>query len=150
MSVKKQYVVEGITCAGCVNSVEKALKSVEGVEQVNVNLATGKAIVEHPESLEFERIEKAINDAGYTVKKTENGRSNAHEFNVKGMHCAGCVNAVEKTIRNIGGVKEVSVNLANGKAFVDFDENETGIQKLIDAVKDAGYTLEPSGKKKRE
>lgn len=148
MSVKKQYVVEGITCAGCVNSVEKALKSVEGVEQVNVNLATGKAIVEHPESLEFERIEKAINDAGYTVKKTENGRDNAHEFNVKGMHCAGCVNAVEKTIRNIGGVKEVSVNLANGKAFVDFDENETGIQKLIDAVKDAGYTLEPSGKKK--
>ncbi len=32
--------IEGMTCASCVGRVEKALKSVEGVESAHVNLAT--------------------------------------------------------------------------------------------------------------
>ncbi len=34
--------IEGMTCASCVGRVEKALKSVEGVESAHVNLATEK------------------------------------------------------------------------------------------------------------
>ncbi len=35
--------VRGMTCASCVAQVEKALKNVEGIGEVNVNLATEKA-----------------------------------------------------------------------------------------------------------
>lgn len=36
--------IEGMTCASCVGRVEKALKSLEGVESAHVNLATEKAV----------------------------------------------------------------------------------------------------------
>jgi len=148
MSEKKQYIVEGITCAGCVNSVEKALTKLDGVKQANVNLATGKAIVEHSEGLEFDLISKAVSDAGYSIKNIDSIPKNTREFNVKGMHCANCVNSVKKALRKTKGVKDVSVNLANGKAFVDYDEEVTDTESLIKAVKETGFTLEPSGKKK--
>ena len=39
--------VEGMTCQGCVRSVEKKLKSVPGVESAAVDLAAGKAAVKY-------------------------------------------------------------------------------------------------------
>ena len=38
--------IEGMTCASCVGRVEKALKKVEGVAEVAVNLATEKAVIQ--------------------------------------------------------------------------------------------------------
>lgn len=38
--------IEGMTCASCVGRVERALKKVGGVQQVNVNLATEQAWVQ--------------------------------------------------------------------------------------------------------
>ena len=37
--------VEGMTCQGCVRSVEKKLSGVAGVESAQVDLAAGKALV---------------------------------------------------------------------------------------------------------
>jgi len=39
------FTVEGMTCAGCVRGVERALLAVPGVTSANVNLATEKALV---------------------------------------------------------------------------------------------------------
>ena len=39
--------ISGMSCANCVGRVEKALRKVPGVLDVNVNLATEKARVEH-------------------------------------------------------------------------------------------------------
>src|SRR5699024_10843636 len=44
---KTVLLVEGMTCASCAASVEKALRKVQGVEDVNVNLATNKATIEY-------------------------------------------------------------------------------------------------------
>jgi copper chaperone len=35
--------ISGMTCSGCVNSVTKALKGVEGVKEANVELEKGQA-----------------------------------------------------------------------------------------------------------
>lgn len=40
-----QFGIEGMTCASCVNRVEKAIKAVPGVMDASVNLATEKATV---------------------------------------------------------------------------------------------------------
>ena len=39
--------ISGMGCAACVQRVESALKSLEGVTDVTVNLATSKAAVIH-------------------------------------------------------------------------------------------------------
>ena len=55
--------VGGMSCAGCVASVEQALQSVSGVQQVSVNFAEHTALVEGDVSNEV--LITAVKVAGY-------------------------------------------------------------------------------------
>src|ERR1035437_1855709 len=60
--------VEGMTCASCVLRVEKTLKKIEGVEDVNVNLATEKVTFTINNSkADLSQISDAVEDAGYKI-----------------------------------------------------------------------------------
>jgi P-type Cu+ transporter len=60
--------VEGMTCASCVLRVEKAIKKIEGVEDVNVNLATEKVTFTFNNSeANLNTISNAVEDAGYKI-----------------------------------------------------------------------------------
>src|SRR5688572_20145126 len=64
--------VGGMTCASCVNRVEKALKTVPGVQDATVNLATESARVVFEPSDEIEaRIRRAVRSAGYEPRAAE-------------------------------------------------------------------------------
>lgn len=56
--------VDGMTCGGCVNSVERALERVGGVTRARADLARKQAVVEG-EHLDFARLAAALEDAGY-------------------------------------------------------------------------------------
>ncbi len=62
---KAVFPVSGMTCASCVNHVEKALASVPGVVSVNVNLALKKATVEYIEGTDVAEMQLAMEKAGY-------------------------------------------------------------------------------------
>ena len=57
-------------------------------------------------------------------------------FRIEGMHCASCASKIEKAIKKIKGVREVSVNFATKKAYVEVDENKDN--EIIKAVSMAG------------
>jgi Cu+-exporting ATPase len=58
----------GMTCANCVQNVERALRKVEGVIRAEVNLATEKATVEYvPALVTLETLRRAVEEAGYGV-----------------------------------------------------------------------------------
>jgi P-type Cu+ transporter len=60
--------IQGMTCASCVNRVEKALRSVKGVVKANVNFATSRASVEYiPGDLAIRDLKQAVKEAGYEV-----------------------------------------------------------------------------------
>ncbi|HSV48642.1 MAG TPA: cation transporter, partial [Ramlibacter sp.] len=59
--------VEGMTCASCVNRVEKALAAVPGVGQASVNLATEVATVKADPDVRLDALRGAVEKAGYTV-----------------------------------------------------------------------------------
>jgi Cu+-exporting ATPase len=60
--------VQGMTCASCVNRVEKALRSIKGVVNVNVNFATQRASVEYLSGeATVKGLKQAVQDAGYEV-----------------------------------------------------------------------------------
>ncbi len=67
--------VEGMTCASCVSRVEKALKSVQGVRQATVNLATEKATVRVVFGTSTLVLEDAVRAAGYEVRRITAARS---------------------------------------------------------------------------
>jgi copper chaperone CopZ len=58
--------IEGMSCGGCVASVEKALARVPGVARTAVSLDTKTAIVEG-ERLDRALVVRAVEDAGYDV-----------------------------------------------------------------------------------
>jgi len=60
--------ITGMTCANCVQNVERALRKVEGVLRADVNLATEKASVEYvPSLVDLETLKRAVESAGYGV-----------------------------------------------------------------------------------
>ncbi|MFZ5480776.1 MAG: heavy-metal-associated domain-containing protein [Myxococcota bacterium] len=59
--------VDGMTCGGCVLSVEKAVQRVPGVKKVTVSLERKEAVVEG-DALDRAKIGAAIEDAGYDLR----------------------------------------------------------------------------------
>ncbi len=64
--------VAGMTCAACVYHVGEALRSVDGVAEVSVNLATERATIslddaEGANSPDLETLARAVADAGYRL-----------------------------------------------------------------------------------
>ncbi|WP_372635128.1 heavy metal translocating P-type ATPase [Fodinibius sp.] len=62
-------------------------------------------------------------------------------FQIEGMHCASCVSAVEKSLRNREGVEKASVNLATESASVTYDGEQVTEEELVEAVEAAGYSI---------
>ncbi|WP_291272295.1 cation-translocating P-type ATPase [Geothrix sp.] len=63
----RTFPVEGMTCATCVFRVEKALKTVPGVEAVTVNLALNEATVAFGPSVTPQALAQVVTDKGYTL-----------------------------------------------------------------------------------
>ena len=79
--------VAGMTCAACVYHVGEALRSVDGVTEVSVNLATERATINLDDadgaaSPDLETLAKAVADAGYRLdtdpQSTENDGGRGH------------------------------------------------------------------------
>ncbi|CAE6890278.1 heavy metal translocating P-type ATPase [Vibrio sp. B1FLJ16] len=69
-STQLQMLIQGMTCASCVSSVEKALTNVEGVEKAQVNLAEQSALVfanQDSETL-HQAIVESVRQAGYQAE----------------------------------------------------------------------------------
>jgi copper chaperone len=59
--------VKGMSCQHCVMSVTKALSQLDGVKNVQVDLAKGEVRFDNTKNVATDRIQKAISDAGYEV-----------------------------------------------------------------------------------
>ena len=67
--------LRGMSCASCANSIEKAIRQVSGVSNVQVNFAAEQASVEYNEhSTNLESIQAAVADAGYEASPREDLR----------------------------------------------------------------------------
>ncbi|MFN8509553.1 MAG: heavy metal translocating P-type ATPase [Deinococcaceae bacterium] len=63
------------------------------------------------------------------------------ELSIGGMTCAACVGRVERALKKIEGVREASVNLATERADIQFDSGSVLVDRLKQAVRDAGYDV---------
>lgn len=128
--------ITGMTCAACVATVEKTLKNIEGVKDVVVNLASEKATILTEKPLDIEEIARAVKSGGYGVLISR------IDFAVKGMTCAACVGAVERALKGLEGVLNVTVNLASEKASVEYVPSIVSFTDFKRVVAEAGYTAE--------
>jgi len=154
-SQKVRFPVEGMTCASCVNRIERYLRKVDGVQEVNVNLATESATVAfEPAVASFSDLGAAVEAAGYEARldqaETIGGRieprhvevalsaPRALALDIEGMTCASCVNRIERHLMKVDGIVSANVNLATERATVVARPDVT-LDQIIGAIEAAGY-----------
>lgn len=71
MKINEKYTISGMSCAACSARVEKAVKNLKGIKEVNVNLLTNSMLVSYDEPLTSQEIIKAVTNAGYGAQLAE-------------------------------------------------------------------------------
>src|SRR5947208_3234649 len=66
-------------------------------------------------------------------------------LDVSGMDCASCVAHVSKAAAALPGVTKADVNLARGRAVVQFDPAQVAPEQIASAITQAGYPAKPQG-----
>ncbi|MEO9820413.1 MAG: heavy metal translocating P-type ATPase [Paracoccaceae bacterium] len=125
--------VQGMSCASCVGRVDRALSELPGLSDVSINLATETATMSVDGPSRILDAFQALNDLGYPA------RESSAVLAVSSMSCASCVGRVDKALKQIPGVLDVSVNLASETATVTFLNGSLNATDLIKVSANAGY-----------
>jgi Cu+-exporting ATPase len=126
--------ISGMSCASCVSHVEGALKELQGVTNVVVNLTTNKASLSYdPQLLKVDNMRRAVEDVGYGITSAE------LTLDVQGMTCASCVAHVERALNELDGITAATVNLGLGTAKVTYIPGVVSVSAMKKAVEDVGY-----------
>src|SRR3990167_2205548 len=62
-------------------------------------------------------------------------------YKVKGMRCVSCASIIERTVKKIDGVEEISVNNGTENAKISFDESKTNPEFFNKKLEPLGYSL---------
>ena len=62
-------------------------------------------------------------------------------LDIGGMHCATCVQTIEKRLPKLKGVIYATINLAAEKAIIDYDPAVVNQQAIEDAITEIGYKV---------
>ncbi len=131
--------VIGMSCANCALNIERSVKKLVGVEDVNVNFAAEQAAVSFdPKQINIKDVVEKIKSSGYNVATTK------IELPVTGMTCANCAMNIERALnKKVAGVVNASVNFATERVFVEYIAGVSNIDEIISAIKKAGYGVIP-------
>ena len=61
------YAVTGMTCEHCVRAVTEAVRRIEGVAEVTVDLPTGALTISSSEPIDDATVAEAVEEAGYQL-----------------------------------------------------------------------------------
>ena len=128
-----------MTCGACAARIEKAMRRVTGITEVNVNFATEKASVEWDSAiLSSSDVTDVIGKAGFDVVVDE------FSFGIESMTCSACAARIEKVLNKLPGVLEGSVNFALEKAHVTAVAGSITQALLAKHIQGAGFSLTAS------
>jgi Cu+-exporting ATPase len=130
--------IDGMHCASCAQTVDKALKDHVGVKEANVNFASAKALLKYdPEATNKQDLVESVRATGYDAlfetKKTI--------LRIGGMTCASCAQTIENALKKTQGILEANVSIASEKAVVVYDVEEIDYEGIKDVIDGTGYEV---------
>ncbi|MBU1670266.1 MAG: heavy metal translocating P-type ATPase [Actinobacteria bacterium] len=132
-SIRLLVPVGGMTCASCVDKMEKGLSRLNGVSSVSANLASDTVEFSYdPARVAPSRVVDEIRSLGYEPHLAR------VILPIEGMTCASCVQNVENALRRLPGTVEANVNFGTETASVVYDPSLTGPREFRTAVSAAG------------
>ncbi|KAG5517584.1 hypothetical protein RHGRI_038101 [Rhododendron griersonianum] len=135
-----KFQIRGIKCASSSTSIESALRKLNGVKNAMVSPLEGQAVVRFmPDLITAKTIKETVEATGFQVGEFRNQDIAVCRLRIKGMACTNCSESSERALSMVDGVKKAVVGLALEEAKVHFDPNVTNTDRIIEAVKDAGF-----------
>lgn len=64
-------------------------------------------------------------------------------FKITGMHCTSCAMSIDGELEDTEGVKQANTNYAKQQTEVQFEEEKLNDKKIIEVIKNVGYTAIP-------
>ena len=125
--------VDGMHCSSCSLLVEKSFNRLDEVDSVNVDLNTNKAHIVLNDDISSEKIDQTVEAVGFTVPKEE------VTIQIDGMHCASCVNNVERFLPRIDGVIEANANLSNQKVTIQYYRDMLDLKEIKKTIEMLGF-----------
>lgn len=135
------FPITGMGCASCAAKIEKGLTDLTGIVSARVNFAAENvSIFYDPELVSIKDLVKAVRELGYgsVVESVA--------ITVHGMSCASCLSKITAALDRVEGVESASVNLATGRADINYLPAVVSIDALVKAITDAGFRAEPPAK----
>ncbi len=158
--------VEGLGCPFCAYGLEKKFKDIEGVDQLEIDIQTGKMTFRVPTStaLMLGQADARVTKAGYTAKGIAVTRANGKtehtgdvasavaatdmsvakstvekaKFTAEG-NCSMCKARIEKAAGGVSGVKSATWDVDAKRLSVEFDGKKTRLEDIQAAVAKTGH-----------
>ncbi|MFK8302912.1 heavy metal translocating P-type ATPase [Capnocytophaga stomatis] len=137
--MKQIYYIKGMSCYGCVGTVQTALAGITNIHSVKIDLDSQQAEIKSDEAIPFNQLEKALEGTNYSIH-TDLKEAQTYTYFVKGMSCSGCENTVREALQEIDGVEEISVNVKEKKVVVRLSK-PVSFAKLSQSLEGTHYTL---------
>ncbi|MDO8123618.1 MAG: heavy metal-associated domain-containing protein, partial [Candidatus Hermodarchaeota archaeon] len=128
--------IEGMHCAACVTTIEKALLQQQGVAKVSVNLLEEKAKVDFdPDQISREELEDAVASTGYqpqratmTVTLSPTPRTDEWSY-------------IKEALQGIAGILSVSEFAMSGRLVIEYDEELVATKTVRKALNAIGFDI---------
>ncbi|CAG8449526.1 10508_t:CDS:1 [Diversispora eburnea] len=134
-----QIQISGMTCASCVNNIEKHLKVVPGISSITVSLLSEKATVKYdPDILDEFKIAGMIDDIGFIATPIKQKREDTVELQIFGMQDPSNADVIEMELSKVSGILSVSVNYDTSAMTVQFDKEVLGVRDIVNCIEDFG------------
>ena len=119
--------------------LESALRAVDGVDEVKVNVKAHRLEVEYDaQKVDVARLVSAVKSTGFQVGGTK------VKIGIENLRCASCVKFIEDELKSTQGVLNATVNIATQEATVDYLPQNTTMSQLNAAIEAWGYKPRPA------
>ena len=128
--------IEGMHCASCVLSVNKTFEKVDGVEDVDADLASNKLhITVNPKKVSYDEMDKLVKNLGFELHSDE------MTLRIQGMHCASCTMNVENFLIRLDGIFDVKADLTSQSAKIRYDSSKVDLDEIEKVIESLGFEL---------
>ncbi|WP_406535946.1 heavy metal translocating P-type ATPase [Methanobrevibacter sp.] len=128
--------IEGMHCASCVLSVNKTFGKIEGVEEVDADLAANKLhITVDTKKISYEEMERLVKNLGFDLHTDE------MTIRIQGMHCASCTMNVENFLIRLDGIFDVKADLTSQSARIRYDSSKVTLDEIEEVITSLGFEL---------
>jgi len=128
--------IEGMHCASCVLSVNKTFGKIEGVEEVDADLAANKLhITVDTKKISYEEMERLVKNLGFDLHSDE------MTIRIQGMHCASCTMNVENFLIRLDGIFDVKADLTSQTAKIRYDSSKVTLDEIEEVITSLGFEL---------